>query len=101
MGGCSIWYMKMILPNSADTNDVTVAEPVSLNMEVAKTEPEKTVVKSPVSPVAKTQSATAAGTLDVDINAIAASANDIYDDSAVEAQITSSEPTLLSNAYGI
>jgi zona occludens toxin (predicted ATPase) len=103
MGGCSIWYMKIILPATLTADEPqAVPVPEKVASDVAKTEPVKTEVKTPVAtPVVEKQSAAAAGSIDADIDAVAASANDSYDDSSAQAQITSSEPTLLSNAYGI
>ena len=101
MGGCSIWYMKMILPQSTMSDDTTAVVPAPTVPETVKAEPEKTTVKTSAIAAPSTQSASAASTLDADIDAISASANDTYDDSALETQITSSEPTLLSNVYAI
>ena len=83
------------------SDDTTAVVPAPAVPENVKAEPEKTTVKTSATAAPSTQSAAAASTLDVDIDAISASANDTYDDSALETQITSSEPTLLSNVYAI
>jgi cytoskeletal protein RodZ len=103
MGGCSIWYMKVILPTTVTTDDMAMVVPAPAPQAAVENEEVKPAVKTTVSnpPAAATQAASAASTVDADIEAIAASVNDTYDDSALEAQITSAEPTLLSNAYGI
>lgn len=101
MGGCSIWYMKVILPQGDMTDDITAVVSEVIVPETVKAEPEKTAVKTSVTAAPNTQSAAAVTTLDADIDAISASVNDTYDDSALETQITSSEPTSLSNVYAI
>ena len=101
-GGCSIWYTKMILPASVapapvETTPVaaTPAEPVVVAAKPKDAEPAKP------STLDKISDAIGATALADDLAAIAESADAIYDDGSLEAQVKNSEPASLTTAYGI
>ncbi len=102
-GGCSIWYTKIILPASIAPVE-TVTTPVAVTED--QTQPAPAVVASKPkatepSTLDKVANAIGATALADDLAAIAESADALYDDSSLEAQVTSSEPASLTTAYGI
>jgi hypothetical protein len=105
-GGCSIWYTKMILPAGDVVSDTEVSVP-SVVADTSETETPvvatKPKVTAPAEPslLDKVSDAIGASALADDLAAIAESADAVYDDSVLQAQLTSSEPASLTTAYDI
>ncbi len=112
MGGCSIWYMKVILPSTSAIDEVSVTTPAVPTKVVApkETEVKKVSVNSkaatPTGPSGVDKVSDALG-LTVIADALAAiassaeTADNAYDDSALQADVTGAEPASLTTAYGI
>lgn len=102
LGGVSIYYTTQVVPMQVATSTsemIVVSAPVDMAAEVANDTGEESMPTSAPQTTPVNQTATAASSLDADIAAIETMVDGTYDDSALEASITSDGSAVLDQAY--
>ncbi len=102
LGGVSMYYTTQIVPSQNATSTSEISAPIVISDEVTESDTASIAVplEQEVTPVPEaTQPAAVAGSLDADIAAIESLVDGTYDDSVLEASITSDGSAVLSESY--